>query len=277
MIKNLLFLLTFTLISFRFETNNTTWVAIGDSITYLNDHLEETGNRVNKGYLTRVSAELKFLNYINKGYNGWTAAAIAERIESLKIPKADVYTVFLGTNDWWAGRPVGQIEDYKLNKGNNTFYGSIAIIINTVKKLNPNAKIILFTPMQRADFVYIADKNNNAYGSYKEKSGQTLKDFADAILKIGAESGFKVIDLYHDKSLGLEKLVKFKRLKIPGTDVYKNYLLKSSFNIPFNPQKDDYPYPPEAIRMTYDGLHPSDRGNQVIANKLIKVLRSFEH
>ncbi|SDF92682.1 Lysophospholipase L1 [Pedobacter terrae] len=275
--KNLLFLLTLTLMSFRLETNKITWVAIGDSITYLNDHLAETGNRVSKGYLTRVSDELKFLNYINKGYNGWTAAAVAERIESLEVPKADVYTVFLGTNDWWAGRPVGQIEDYKSNKGYSTFYGSIAVIVNAIKKLSPKARIILITPMQRADFVYIADKNNNAYGSYKEKAGQTLEDFADAILKIGAESDLKVIDLYHDKSLGLKKLVKFKRLKIPGTGNYKNYSLKSSFNIPFNPQKDDYPYPPEAIQMTYDGLHPSDSGNQVIANKLIKVLSSLEH
>lgn len=275
--KKILFTLGLFFISFLFDSNKTSWVAIGDSITYLNDHLEETGNRVHKGYLSRVTDELKWLNYINKGYNGWTARAVAEKIERLNIPKAEIYTVFLGTNDWWAGRPVGQIEDYKYNKGNDTFYSSMAIIINKIRKLSPKARIILITPMQRADFVYIADKNNNAYGSYKEKSGQTLEDFANATLNIGAESGFKVIDLYHDKSLGLKKLVKFKRLKIPGTGTYKNYSLKSSFNIPFNPQNDDYPYPPEAIQMTYDGLHPSDSGNQVIANKLIKVLSSLEH
>jgi len=275
--KKILFTLGLFFIPFLFDSNKTSWVAIGDSITYLNDHLEETGNRVHKGYLSRVTDELKWLNYINKGYNGWTAGTVAEKIERLNIPKAEVYTIFLGTNDWWAGRPVGQIEDYKYNKGNDTFYSSMAIIINKIRKLSPKARIILITPMQRADFVYIADKNNNAYGSYKEKSGQTLEDFANATLNIGAESGFKVIDLYHDKSLGLKKLVKFKRLKIPGTGTYKNYSLKSSFNIPFNPQNDDYPYPPEAIQMTYDGLHPSDSGNQVIANKLIKVLSSLEH
>ena len=30
------------------------WCAIGDSFTYLNDHLDETDNRVKKGYLTRT-------------------------------------------------------------------------------------------------------------------------------------------------------------------------------------------------------------------------------
>ncbi len=274
--KKILFTLGLFFISFLFDSNKTNWVAIGDSITYLNDHLEETGNRVHKGYLCRVTDELKWLNYINKGYNGWTAGAIAEKIESLNIPKAEIYTIFLGTNDWWAGRPVGQIGDYKYNKGNDTFYGSMAIIINKIKKLSPNAEIILITPMQRADFVYIADKNNNAYGSYKPKSGQLLKDFADAVVKIGACNNFKVINLYRDKTLKLEKLVKFKRLRIPGSDSYKNYPLKSSFNIPFNAQKDDYPYPPEAIQMTYDGLHPSDSGNQFIANRLIKVLRAIK-
>ncbi|MEH3113823.1 SGNH/GDSL hydrolase family protein [Pedobacter terrae] len=274
--KKILLSLSLFFSSFFLDSNKTNWVAIGDSITYLNDHLKETGNRVHKGYLTRVTDELKSLNYINKGYNGWTAGAVAEKIESLNIPKAEVYTIFLGTNDWWAGRPVGQIEDYKSNKGNDTFYGSMAIIVNTIKKLSPNAKIILITPMQRADFVYIADQNNNAYGSYKPKSGQMLKAFSDAILKIGAWSNFKVINLYQDKALKLEKLVKFKKMRIPGTDSYKDYPLEASFNIPFNAQKDEYPYPTEAIEMTYDGLHPSDDGNQVIANRLIKVLRGIK-
>jgi lysophospholipase L1-like esterase len=29
----------------------------------------------------------------------------------------------------------------------------------------------------------------------------------------------------------------------------------------------------EAIDMTYDGLHPSDKGYEVIARKLVKVLK----
>ena len=37
---------------------NIKWVAIGDSITYLNDHSEQTGNRVKKGYMTRVNEKL---------------------------------------------------------------------------------------------------------------------------------------------------------------------------------------------------------------------------
>jgi hypothetical protein len=42
--------------SFTQKKKEIIWVAIGDSITYLNNHLDETGHRVTKGYLSRVVA-----------------------------------------------------------------------------------------------------------------------------------------------------------------------------------------------------------------------------
>ncbi len=126
--------------------------------------------------------------------------------------------------------------------------------------------------MQRVDFVYLNDMKNNAYGSYKEKHGQSLVQFADAIRNIGIQENFKVLDLYHHKSLSLEKSVKFKRLKDPITGVYKHYKYPQFIDIPFDPEKDEYPYPIDAIDMTYDGLHPSDQGYQVISKALVKIL-----
>ncbi|HEX8279668.1 MAG TPA: SGNH/GDSL hydrolase family protein, partial [Segetibacter sp.] len=82
--KFLLTLLIFCLFS-SFSKPEITWVAIGDSITYLNDHLNETGNRVTKGYMTRVKEKLPNISYINKGYNGWTVVRIAENIEKLGL------------------------------------------------------------------------------------------------------------------------------------------------------------------------------------------------
>src|SRR3954452_12443123 len=84
-----------------FSPKESAWVAIGDSITYLNDHLNETGNRVTKGYLTRVTEQLPNIKYINEGHNGWSIVGIAREIENLGLQKSDIYTVFLGTNDWW--------------------------------------------------------------------------------------------------------------------------------------------------------------------------------
>ena len=249
-----------------------TWVAIGDSITYLNEHADETGSRITKGYMTRVTDKLPHIQYINKGYNGWTAGDIARDIDKLELTAADLYTVFLGTNDWWGGRPIGTFDNYKNNAGNDTFFGSFRIIVDKLRSLNKDARIILLTPMQRVDFVYIGDMKNNAYGSYKEKNDQSLSEFADAILKIGEYEQLDVVDLYNKSGMTHETLVRYKRLKDPETGAYKNYPFPDFIDIPFDPLTDEYPYPTDAIDMTYDGLHPSDKGYEVIAKMLIEEI-----
>lgn len=261
-------LLTVVLLLSSYKPKTYTWVAIGDSITYLNDHLNETGNRVTRGYLSDVTDHFSNLNYINKGYNGWTSVNIAAHIDSLGLVKADVYTVFLGTNDWWQGRAIGTLTDYINNTGNKTVSGSFRIIVDKLRSLNPKAKIVLITPLQRADFVYVANHKNNAYGSYKAKNGQELSGVVEAISAIGKYASIPVIDLYHDNNLAFDQLINFKRLKDPATGEYKNFTYPQAADVPFNPETDEYPYPTEAINLTYDGLHPSDKGNTVIAGRV---------
>jgi lysophospholipase L1-like esterase len=258
-----------------FQSKEISWVAIGDSITYLNEHQNETGNRITKGYMTRVVEKLPNIKYSNQGHNGWTAIRIATEIEKLGITKADVYSIFLGTNDWWGSKPLGTMEDYQNNTGIATVYGSFRIIINKLRSLNGDAKIILITPMQRVDFVYINNFKNNAFGSYKEKNGQRLEQFADAVNAIGKLEHFPVVDLYHKSGMGLKNLVKFKRLKDPQTGAYKNYAYPDFIDIPFNPETDEYPYPVDAGDITYDGLHPSDKGYAVITDMLVKIMKHY--
>jgi lysophospholipase L1-like esterase len=255
-----------------FAPKELTWTAIGDSITYMNEHQDETKNRITKGYMTMVKERLPYINYINQGHNGWTVGGIADNIEKLGLVKSDVYSVFLGTNDWWSGRPLGTLADYKSATGNGTVYGGYRIITDKLKKLNPDARIILITPMQRVDFVYLFDVKNNAWGSYKDKNGQSLEQFANAVKEIGKYENFKVVDLFHEKKLGLKRLVKFKRLKDPQSGEYRNYGYPEFTGIPFDPAKDEYPYPEESIALTYDGLHPSDAGYKIITEMLVRVI-----
>jgi lysophospholipase L1-like esterase len=269
--KNKIFVIAICILIISCSPKQVQWVAIGDSITYLNEHADETGNRITKGYMTRVVEEHRHVQYVNKGYNGWTAGRIAQEIENLGLVEADLYTVFLGTNDWWQGRPIGSLEDYKNNKGNDTFYGSFRIITDKLRKLNPDAKIVLITPMQRVDFVYIGDMKNNAYGSYKKKKDQSLADFAQALLNIASYGKMEVVDLYNKSGMTLDNLVKYKRLKDPATGKYKNYPYPDFIDVPFNPETDEYPYPIESIDMTYDGLHPSDKGYEIIAKMLSRI------
>lgn len=273
--KKLILFSSLLFISSALTPRKLTWVAIGDSITYLNNHQDETDNRITKGYMTLISERFPNVEYVNQGHNGWTSGNIASKVESLGLTKADVYSIFLGTNDWWQGRPVGTLTDYIQNTGNNTVYGSFRILINKLKQLNGDAKILLITPMQRGDFVYIANFKNNASGSYKPKNEQTLEQFADAIIAIGKHEKISVVDLYHNHALSVKKAVNFKRLKNPETGVYQQYSYPEYTTIPFDPEKDEYPYPKTSIRMTYDGLHPSDKGYEVIANSIVKKWRKL--
>ena len=273
--KKIVALISIITLLTSFSPKKIVWVAIGDSITYLNNHLDETGYRLHKGYLTRVVEQLPNLQYINQGHNGWTSGGIAAVIDSLGIPKGDVYSVFLGTNDWWQGRQIGSLADYIHNTGNNTVYGSFRIITNKIKSLNRDAKIILITPMQRTDFVYIADKHNNAYGCYKEKAAQPLAAFAAAIDSIAQYEGCKVVDLYNRSGITVSNAVRYKRLKDGQIGAYKNYAYPAYTSIPFNADGDEYPYPVDAIGTTYDGLHPSDKGCSIIATMLVKALKQY--
>lgn len=273
--KKLFYMLAVLLLFTSFHPREATWLALGDSITYLNEHPEEAGNRITQGYMSGVVQQIPGLKYINKGFNGWTAVQVAREIDKLGLVKADYYSVFLGTNDWWAGLPLGSLEDYCKNTGPETTSGAMRVILDKFKALNPEAKIVLITPMQRADFVYLGDFSNQAWGSYKpNRAGQSLEQFADALNAIGQQAGIEVIDLYHHQELGIEKLVKFKRLKDPESKEYKNFQYPEYIGIPFQANKDEYPYPEKAMGMTYDGLHPSDRGYKVITKALLPFFQN---
>lgn len=253
-----------------------TWVAIGDSITYINEHPEETNHRVSKGYMTMVTEKLPHIKYINQGYNGWTAGRIAEKFDELGIAKADIYSVFLGTNDWWQGRPLGTMTDYLNNSGNGTVYGSFRIIVNKLRALNPEAHLILIAPLQRGDFVYFKNPRNNAWGSYKpNKNGRRLEEFVAALDSIATHENIAFADLYHKSGITLKNMVKFKLLTDPSSRKPRPFYWPRWQNIPWNPDTDAYPYPPEATDMTYDGLHPSDKGYAAISKMLVNIMKRW--
>ncbi len=253
-----------------------TWIAIGDSITYMNEHPEEAGNRITKGYMTMVTERLPHIRYVNQGHNGWTAGRIAENFDQLNIGKADIYSVFLGTNDWWHGRTLGTMADYIQNTGNETVYGSFRIIIDKLRSLNPGAHFILIAPLQRGDFVYLKNPRNNAWGSYKpNKNGCRLEEFVAAIDSIARHEHIALADLYHDSGITMKNMVKFKLLKDPSTNEPRTYKWPAWKDVPWNPEADVYPYPPEAVGMTYDGLHPSDPGYRAITKVLVKIMKKY--
>ncbi|OOQ59435.1 SGNH/GDSL hydrolase family protein [Mucilaginibacter pedocola] len=251
------------------------WEAIGDSITYSNSHPEASQHRISVGYMDDVAKAIPYVQYNNHGYPGWTAKAMAENIEKIGIEKADVYSIFLGTNDWWVGLPIGTMTDYENATGNETVYGAYRTIINKIRSLNPDAKIILMTPLQRTEYVDLNNPKVYIQGQFKPKDGVYLSQYADATKAIAKAEHFELADLYYKSGINLKNAVHFRRLRDPKTGEYKDYKYPEYIGIPYNPETDVYPYPVEAMDMTYDGLHPSDKGHAVIAKMLVKIMKKF--
>ncbi len=250
-------------------------MAIGDSITFHNNHQNTTKGILTKGYMDRVVEKLPYIKFANHGYPGWTAQGIAENFDNLHIEKADVYTIFLGTNDWWVGLPIGTINDYRKATGNKTVYGAYRTILDKIRSLNADAKIILMTPLQRTDFIDINNVHSIIYGSYKaNKQGVTLSAYADAVKDIAKEQNVALIDLYYKSGITTKNAVNYKRLR-DADGKYMNYAYPKYIDMPFNPDKDDYPYPAGATNWTYDGLHPTDKGHQKIADLLVKEMKNY--
>lgn len=81
------------------------------------------------------------------------------------------------------------------------------------------------------------------------------------------ETGHRVTKGYLDRVVA----------KMPGfhTGKYANYRYPKFTDIPFDPKNDEYPYPPKAVNITYDGLHPSDKGNKIIAKRVADVFNGI--
>ncbi|MDP9081773.1 MAG: SGNH/GDSL hydrolase family protein [Bacteroidota bacterium] len=273
--RTIALLLVLTVLTSFNTPKELTWTAIGDSITYLNGRPELTKNRISTGYMNEVVKKLPNIHFVNQGHSGWTAKAIADNIENLGLEKSDFYSVFLGTNDWWTGLPIGTFGDYQNNTGNQTVYGSYRTIVNKIRSLNSQAVIILMTPLQRTDYVDLNNPSVFIPGDYTAKNGVFLSQYADAIKAIAKAEDFKLVDLYYKSGVTLKNAVNYRRLRDPKTGQYKNYTYPDFVSIPYHPATDDYPYPVDAMNWTYDGLHPSDKGHERIAQMLVKIMRKY--
>ena len=176
------------------------WCSIGTSISWYNDNVGNAGGRFTRGYQDRVRDVLLFPRLINLGISGGTSGSHASW---RSFPKARYYTIEHGINDWGQKVPVGTFDQYKANAATNTFYANYRKIIETVRKANSDAKIILCTPRKAYGFGTYLPKHADA-----AKDGVYLKDYAEAVRRIAAEEKLPVADFFatcgeHDELKGL--------------------------------------------------------------------------
>ncbi|PTK22535.1 SGNH/GDSL hydrolase family protein [Staphylococcus hominis] len=116
-----------------------------------------------------------------------------------------------------------------------TFYGAFYSAIELIKKNNPNSKIIIMTPTKQC---YIVDKKVTRRDTDKNTLDLTLEDYVGTQVDACNELDIPVYDAYHSSQ--------FK----PNLPSYR----KSSMP---------------------DGLHPNQKGHEVIMYELIRVFYEF--
>ena len=96
---------------------------------------------------------------------------------------------------------------------------------------------------------------------------------ASQLLEACRLEGITTVDLNRKSGFNQESVIRFKRVKKDG--IYQNLPYPEYIGLPFDPGADEYPYLPEAASLTYDGLHPTDRGNQIIADLFADAIETI--
>lgn len=146
---------------------------------------------------------------------------------------ADLIVVYGGVNDYLHGdAPLGEFEDTTPA----TFQGAVRYLMTNLPKVYPNAKIVFLAPAHCCRPIG-SDKFPSPRPS-KLPDAQPLAFYVDVIVKMGAELGIPVFNMFED--LGLD----------PNDEAIRE-------------------------RYTVDGLHFNDDGHAIIAQKVKEFLESI--
>lgn len=174
---------------------NKKYISHGDSITWYDGQNYEDGS-VCVGYQTIMNNRIKFYNVRNEGWSGHSMAdgtangdGCVTRILEINHSDYDLCTIACGTNDFKLNVPLGTLGTMKdTSFERTTFYGAYRTAIQFLLKQKPTLRIVLFTPLQRDNNGYDVEHTNNA--------GYKLRDYVNAIKKLGEMYGLPVCDMY---------------------------------------------------------------------------------
>lgn len=217
--------------------NNDTWykgkkvVAFGDSITamalwfnYVKNYFgfSEIVNRGIGG--TTVHNNGQQLVYNGGLKNAWMCSD--ERIDWLPND-ADVVLVMGGMNDWSVEMEIGEITTGNDVPSDATFIGAYQIMLSKLIKKYPNAKLFTMTVTNGRIWSYPNNKDVPPVNW-----GKTIRDFADATIKVSNIYGIPCIDLNGECGF--------------------SFVNSSTY--------------------TSDGTHPNDEGAKLMSNQIINGL-----
>lgn len=157
----------------------------------------------------------------------------------------DAITIFMGTNDFYAGIPIGTWYDETTEKvieadgqpaqtyerkmrtlvmSNKTFRGRINIALGLLKKMFPTKQIVIFTPLHRA-FATFGPENIQPTEAYKNRVGEYFDAYVKSVKEAGNVWSVPVIDL--NAASGLNPMVSQQLLyfgNVKTDQLHPNYI-----------------------------------------------------
>ncbi len=201
--KKTYLLLLFSIFLFMACSNDNrfSWISIGDSITWQDDIRYNQGlEKGNKaiGYQTNIANMLNDnIRIKNEGYSGYSLAgnkkSVYSEVINLDYGKVDLITIFCGTNDFKLNVAIGDS-----NSDETYFYGALTKLIERIKSINPNVRIVLLTPLQRNNKGYSTENYNTV--------GHKLIDYVNATKEVGEKYNLQIVDLYHNSGITKDNL-----------------------------------------------------------------------
>lgn len=167
------------------------YYSLGDSLTARHGQARENSPGGDKlvGYQEALVGRWG-LALTNHGVGGETVVQGCPRLLKLDYRDVALVTIAYGVNDARTGVPLGAPgAGADAKHDGSTFCGAYRALLDKIYDDNPECRVLLLTPLQRLRV--------NAFGiDDRNANGDSLQDFADAVLAIGALYATRVCDMY---------------------------------------------------------------------------------
>ena len=233
----------------------------GKRVAYFGDSITDPNHKAaNRKYWSLLQEWLGITPYVYavSGRQWNDIPRQADKLLAEHGNEFDAILIFIGTNDFNAGVPIGEwfTEEYvKVEAANgepksmqtrrhrtpnldqSTFKGRINMALDSLKNMYPHQQIILMTPLHRG-YAKFGETNIQPDENYTNSCGEYVDAYVNAVKEAGSVWAVPVIDLN----------------AISGI-------------FPLNRSQKEY-FPRDR-----DRLHPTDEGHERIAQALIAWLR----
>lgn len=118
-------------------------------------------------------------------YFGETVDGLA----SIDFSGVEIFVIQQGINDYHGGVP---IENREQPFDERTFLGALRTAVSSLRRVNPEARILLVTPL------YTWYSSEGATCEQMDYGGGILETYVNAELALAEELGLEIIDVYHD-------------------------------------------------------------------------------